>query len=260
MNSETVGRQIFLLAVAFLGSSIAWAFEQKFDQVSLESEGMSRMMVAIENSTHMTTAYTGVEAISQEVIEAIEKVDRAKFVPEHAVEAAFENHPLRIGYGQTISQPFIVALMTHFLQVQPDDRVLEIGTGSGYQAAVLAELANQVFTIEIIKGLASSADRLLESLGYTNISVKASDGWYGWPQEAPFDGILVTAVASKIPPKLLDQLAVGGRLVMPVGNARGNQELVVITREETDAFTSKEVLPVRFVPMTGQGVLTLRNQ
>ena len=260
MNSETVGRLLFLLAVAFLGSSVAWAFEQKFDQVSLESEGMNRMMVAIENSTRMTTAYTGVEAISHEVIEAIEKVDRALFVPEHAVEDAFENHPLTIGYGQTISQPFIVALMTHLLEIQPDDKVLEIGTGSGYQAAVAAELASQVYTVEIISELAASADKRLKSIGYSNIFVKAGDGWYGWPEAAPFDGILVTAVAPEIPPQLLTQLAVGGKLVMPVGHARGNQELVLITRHSPDEISSKDILPVRFVPFTGEGILTLRER
>ena len=259
MNLETAGKRLLLLLVVFFWN-VTSATEKDEKQFHSENNGLKNMLLAIENTTRMTMSYTGVKAISDDVMDAMTKVDRARFVPEYAVKEAFENYPLSIGHGQTISQPFIVALMTHFLQVQPDDRVLEIGTGSGYQAAVLAELANQVFTVEIIKELASSADRLLKSLGYTNISVKASDGWYGWPQEAPFDGILVTAVASKIPPKLLDQLAVGGRLVMPVGNARGNQELVVITREETGAFTSKEVLPVRFVPMTGQGVLTLRNQ
>ena len=221
---------------------------------------MNRMMVAIENSTRMTTAYTGVEAISHEVIEAIEKVDRALFVPEHAVEDAFENHPLRIGYGQTISQPFIVALMTHLLEIQPDDRVLEIGTGSGYQAAVAAELASQVYTVEIISELADSADKRLKSIGYKNILVKAGDGWYGWPDAAPFDGILVTAVAPEIPPQLLSQLAVGGRLVMPVGNSRGNQELVLVSRHSSDQVSYKDILPVRFVPMTGKGILTLRER
>ena len=212
---------------------------------------MNRMMVAIENSTRMTTAYTGVEAISHEVIEAIEKVDRALFVPEDAVEDAFENHPLRIGYGQTISQPFIVALMTH---------LLEIGTGSGYQAAVAAELASQVYTVEIISELAASADKRLKSIGYSNIFVKAGDGWYGWPEAAPFNGILVTAVAPEIPPQLLTQLAVGGKLVMPVGHARGNQELVLITRHSPDEISAKDILPVRFVPFTGEGILTLRER
>ena len=150
--------------------------------------------------------------------------------------------------------------MTHRLEIEPDDRILEIGTGSGYQAAVAAELASQVYTVEIIAELAASADKRLKSIGYSNIFVKAGDGWYGWPEAAPFDGILVTAVAPEIPPQLLTQLAVGGKLVIPVGHARGNQELVLITRHSPDEISSIDILPVRFVPFTGEGILTLRER
>ena len=252
-------KKLILVAVVFLWSSIPSVAEVTLSQVFSESDGMNRMLAAIETSTRMTTAYTGVKAISQEVMTAMAKVDRAQFVPKHSVHDAFENQPLRIGYGQTISQPFIVALMLHLLQLQPDDRVLEVGTGSGYQAAVTAELAAHVHTIEIIPELARSADRRLKSLGYTNISVRTGDGWYGWPEEAPFDGILVTAVAQEVPPWLLAQLAVGGRLVMPVGEVWGDQELVLLTRDTTGVINTREVLPVRFVPMTGEGILTLRD-
>jgi len=193
------------------------------------------------------------------VIEAFLKVKRHLFVPKEIRAQSYSDYPLPLGFGQTISQPFIVALMLHLLQLQPDDRVLEVGTGSGYQAAVTAELAAHVHTVEIIPELARSADRRLKSLGYMNISVRTGDGWYGWPEEAPFDGILITAVAQEVPPRLLAQLAVGGRLVMPVGEVWGDQELVLLTRDTTGMINTREVLPVRFVPMTGEGILTLRD-
>ena len=259
MNLETAGKGLCLIAAVFLWNLIL-ATEIVAEHQPLENEELKNMLKAIEKTTIATRIYTDVETISDEVMLALAKVNRAEFVPESAVKDAFENHPLRIGYGQTISQPFIVALMTHLLEIQPDDHILEIGTGSGYQAAVAAELASQVYTVEIIAKLAESAEKRLKSIGYKNILVKAGDGWYGWPEAAPFDGILVTAVAPEIPPQLLSQLAVGGRLVMPVGNPRGNQELVLITRLSPNETSSKDVLPVRFVPMTGEGVLTLRDQ
>ena len=259
MNLETVGRGLYLIVSVFLWNLIL-ATEIVAERQPLEKEELKNMLKAIEKTTHATRFYTDVKTISDDVMQALAKVNRAQFVPENAVEDAFENHPLRIGYGQTISQPFIVALMTHLLEIEPDDRILEIGTGSGYQAAVAAELASQVYTLEIIAELAASADKRLKSIGYSNIFVKAGDGWYGWPEAAPFDGILVTAVAPEIPPQLLTQLAVGGKLVIPVGHARGNQELVLITRHSPDEISSKDILPVRFVPFTGEGILTLRER
>lgn len=259
MNLETVGKGLYLIATVFLWNLIL-ATEIVAESQPLENEELKNMLKAIEKTTRATRFYTDVKIISDDVMQALAKVNRAQFVPEHAVEDAFENHPLRIGYGQTISQPFIVALMTHLLEIEPDDRILEIGTGSGYQAAVAAELASQVYTVEIISELADSADKRLKSIGYTNILVKAGDGWYGWPEAAPFDGILVTAVAPEIPPQLLSQLAVGGKLVIPVGHPRGNQELVLITRLSSSEIRSKDILPVRFVPMTGEGILTLRDR
>ena len=220
---------------------------------------MDDMLKAIETSTRLTSSYTGVDTISRPVLAAIAQVDRSEFVPERSLNQAFENHPLGIGHGQTISQPFIVALMTHLLDSQAGDRILEIGTGSGYQAAIAAELVTHVYSIEIVAELARSADRRLKSLGYTNVSIKTGDGWYGWPKEAPFDGILVTAVALSVPPQLLSQLANGGKLVMPLGDADGDQELAVVTRNSAGELSTRNVLPVRFVPMTGEGILTLRE-
>ena len=185
----------------------------------------------------------------ERVLEAMRKVPRHLFVPEDQRDQAYNDYPLPIGYGQTVSQPYIVGLMTELLQIGPEGRVLEIGTGSGYQAAILAELAREVFTIEIVEPLALSARDLLENMGYTNIRVRAGDGFFGWPEKAPFDGIILTAAPEKVPQPLLDQLKEGGRLVIPEG--KFYQDLVVY--EKIDGGTRRrEVIPVRFVPMTGR--------
>lgn len=184
-----------------------------------------------------------------QVLTAMGKVPRHEFVPPDSRALAYIDSPLPIGYGQTISQPFIVAFMTEVAQVGPGDRVLEIGTGSGYQAAVLAEIAKEVYSIEIVEPLAESAAETLQRLGYENVTVETGDGYQGWPEKAPFDAILVTAAPPTVPPPLLDQLNIGGHLVMPVGSF--NQQLVRITK--TEQGTTREVLlPVRFVPMTGR--------
>jgi protein-L-isoaspartate(D-aspartate) O-methyltransferase len=183
------------------------------------------------------------------VLDALRRVERHRFVPEWLRGHAYEDRPLAIGHDQTISQPYIVALMTEEARVKPGARVLEIGTGSGYQAAVLSLLAGQVFTIEIVEPLATEAAARLAALGYRNVSVRAGDGYRGWPERAPFDAILVTAAPPEIPQPLLDQLAVGGRLVAPVGE--GDQELVVVERS-TAGLQRRRVIPVRFVPMTGE--------
>lgn len=218
------------------------------------------MLEDIKELTRLTERYTNIAEFDESVMKTLEKIDRAEFVPEYSKQDAFRNQPLPIGHGQTISQPYIVALMTHLLDVQKTDRVLEIGTGSGYQAAVLAELAKDVFTIEIVPELARSAEERLRDLDYTNVAVKEGDGWYGWPEAAPFDKIIVTAVASKIPPKLVKQLRIGGLIVMPVGDPRGYQDLVIATRKEDESISTQTVLPVQFVPLTGDGVLTLRSE
>jgi len=183
------------------------------------------------------------------VLDAMRRVERHRFVPESMRDHAYEDHPLGIGYGQTISQPYIVAVMTEAARVRPGARVLEIGAGSGYQAAVLAELAGEVDTIELIEPLAKDVAARLSALGYRNVNVRAGDGYHGWPERAPFDAIVIAAAPPEIPPPLLDQLAMGGRLVAPVGE--GEQELVVVKRTAA-GLTTRTLLPVRFVPMTGE--------
>lgn len=184
-----------------------------------------------------------------QVIQAMKTVPRHEFVPEPLRPLAYSDGPLPIGEDQTISQPYIVAFMTEALKLMPNDKVLEIGTGSGYQAAVLAEIVDTVFTIEIIENLGRSAEIRLKSLGYDNIFVRIGDGYQGWPEEAPFDAVIVTAAPAHVPQPLIDQLSMGGRLVIPVG--RTFQELIRITK--IPGGTSKEnLLPVRFVPMTGE--------
>jgi protein-L-isoaspartate(D-aspartate) O-methyltransferase len=183
------------------------------------------------------------------VLEAMRKVERHKFVPPSQVPYAYYDQPLPIGEGQTISQPYIVALMTELLEPKPTDTVLEVGTGSGYQAAVLADLVKEVYSIEIVPSLAESAKERLERLGYKNVVVKAGDGYQGWKEHAPFDGIIVTAAPDHVPQPLVDQLKEGGRLVIPVGDFF--QELIVITKTKT-GIQKRTSIPVRFVPMTGE--------
>jgi protein-L-isoaspartate(D-aspartate) O-methyltransferase len=187
------------------------------------------------------------------VLGALEAVPRHLFVPASERAEAYGDHPLPIGHGQTISQPYIVALMTELLHVKPGARVLEIGTGSGYQAAVLAELGVSVFTIEIVEPLGERARRTLQELGYA-VHLRIGDGYGGWPEEAPFDAIVLTAAPPRIPEPLVAQLKVGGRMVLPVG--RESQELMVLTKQPDGGFTSERILPVRFVPMTGQAQLS----
>jgi protein-L-isoaspartate(D-aspartate) O-methyltransferase len=186
------------------------------------------------------------------VLKAMRRVPRHAFVPSEYQPEAYWNTPLRIGHNQTISQPFIVAHMTEMLELKPDHNVLEIGTGSGYQAAVLAELCNQVHTIEIIPPLGKRAEALLKELGYNNIQIKIGDGYEGWPEKAPFDRIIVTCAPDNVPQPLLDQLAVGGRIVIPVGKQSQTQYLVVVTKDRKSRITRKRLYPVRFVPMTGK--------
>ena len=183
------------------------------------------------------------------VLEAMRKVPRHLFIPEAYHNMAYEDTPVPIGEGQTISQPYIVAYMTDALKIKPTDRVLEVGTGSGYQAAILGELAAEVYTIEVLPDLAERAAALLAELGYPNVHVRVGDGYLGWPEEAPFDAIILTAAPPEIPEPLLQQLAEGGRLIAPVGV--DFQQLVLIQKKE-GRFTRENLLPVRFVPMTGR--------
>lgn len=183
------------------------------------------------------------------VLDAMREVPRHLFVEPALQGSAYADTPLPIGYGQTISQPYIVALMTETARPQPSDRAFEVGTGSGYQAAVLARLVSHVYTIELVEPLARQARERLERLGYRNVTVRAGDGYRGWPEEAPFDVILVTAAPEEIPPALLDQLKPGGRLVIPVGPADAVQELVLVEKNAAGKISQRAILPVRFVPM-----------
>lgn len=183
------------------------------------------------------------------VLDAMRKVARHLFVPVDEIENAYYDHPLPIGNDQTISQPYIVALMSELARPKPESKILEIGTGSGYQAAVLAEIVQSVYTIEIIEPLSKRSEQLLKKLGYKNIHCKIGDGYFGWKEHAPFDAIIVTAAPSKTPEPLLNQLKIGGRLIIPVGDIW--QELLVITRTEK-GFDKQSIIPVRFVPMTGE--------
>ncbi len=186
------------------------------------------------------------------VLRAMRIVPRHAFVPARQQSLAYEDYPLPIGNDQTISQPYIVGFMTQALKLDPNSKVLEIGTGSGYQAAVCAEIAREVYTIEIVEELAASAKERLKELGYPNVFVKAGDGFFGWPEHAPFDAIIGTAAAGRIPEKLIDQLKIGGRMILPVGDARGFQYLILITKDENGNLQKRNILPVRFVPMTGE--------
>jgi protein-L-isoaspartate(D-aspartate) O-methyltransferase len=185
------------------------------------------------------------------VLEAMRQVPRHLFVAPELQRAAYADRPLPIGYGQTISQPYIVALMTEALQLRAGAKVLEVGTGSGYQAAVLSELTPRVLTIEIIHALGEEARQRLQRLGYYTVRVRIGDGYFGWPEEAPFDGIIVTCAAGHIPPPLVDQLRPGGRMVIPVGGLYEVQRLMVVSKDERGAIQTKELLPVLFVPMRG---------
>ncbi len=183
------------------------------------------------------------------VLNAMRKVPRHLFVPKDQQPYAYEDRPLPIGYSQTISQPYIVAYMTAEIWPQKDDKVLEIGTGSGYQAAVLSEIVNEVYSLEIIPGLGKEAKERLETLGYDNVHIKVSDGYYGWKEKAPFDAIIVTAAAPSVPPPLIEQLGEGGRMIIPVGPKYGGQVLMLIEKRK-GKIREKALLPVAFVPFT----------
>jgi len=227
----------------FLSSSLVIA-----DEYTVQRQ---QMIVDIEDYVETTAKYINKKTFDQRVMQAMGTVPRHEFVPTIMRSKAYENQPLPIGYGQTISQPYIVALMTELLQPQPDHHVLEIGTGSGYQAAVLSPLVKQVYSIEIIEALGKSSSQLLSRLGYDNVKTRIADGYDGWPQQAPFDGIIVTAAISHIPPPLVQQLKNGGRMVIPVGTRFQTQYLTLVEKDMQGTITTRQVLPVYFVPFTG---------
>lgn len=212
-------------------------------------ERRQAMVKDIADMARQTAPYTGRHSFDARVMAALGRVPRHELVPDDVRSLAYVNRALPIGHGQTISQPYIVALMTDLARIEADHRVLEIGTGSGYQAAVLGELAAEVYTIEIVEPLGRQAQADLERLGYENVHVRIGDGYKGWPEQAPFDAILVTAAPQEVPQALIDQLAVGGRLVVPVGPQGVNQTLKVLVKDADGEVSSREVLPVGFVPM-----------
>ena len=214
--------------------------------------GRERMLRDIHSEVALTRHLIGRERLKAEVLEAMQRVPRHEFVEPDMQPHAYINGPLPIGHGQTISQPYIVALMTDLAELDSRSRVLEVGTGSGYQAAVLAELVAEVYSVEIIPALARRAAERLQALGYTNVHTRLGDGYHGWPEQAPFDAILVTAAAREVPDPLIDQLRPGGRLVIPVGRPDFGQELLLLHKAEEGGVSRHEILPVAFVPLTGR--------
>ncbi len=242
-----ITRILLCTLLACLGASVLPGAASAADR---EAERIE-MVETIENyqphAGNILAAYGG---FSPRVLETMRIVERHMFVPDRMVPMAYDDMPLPIGFGQTISQPFIVALMTHLLEPEPDHTVLEIGTGSGYQAAVLSPLVKSVCTIEIIAGLGEIAAKRLSQLGYDNVQTKIADGYFGWPECGPFDGIVVTAASDHVPPPLIAQLNPGGRMVIPVGGRFSIQHLTLVEKDETGAVTTYQLLPVRFVPFT----------
>ncbi len=234
---------LVLVQLVFIASGVNAA-----DEYSLQRQ---QMVDEIKNDVEVTAKYINKKSFNPAVIQAMSTVPRHEFVPENMRSVAYENRPVPIGYGQTISQPYIVALMTDLLQPQPGQHVLEIGTGSGYQAAVLSHLVEQVYSIEIIEALGKFTSQLLYRQGYDNIETRIADGYDGWPQHAPFDSIIVTAAISHIPPPLVKQLKNGGRMVIPVGTRFQTQYLTLVEKDKHGKVTSQQLLPVIFVPFTG---------
>ncbi|MGH8707761.1 MAG: protein-L-isoaspartate(D-aspartate) O-methyltransferase, partial [Burkholderiales bacterium] len=234
-------RRLASCVLAWLGMSAAAA--QDYDAQR------ARMVEEVEAMYAETRGETGLAAMSPAVRAALARVERHKFVPGSRRDAAYRNHPLPIGAGQTISQPYIVALSTDLVAPRAGQTVLEIGTGSGYQAAVLAEIVARVYSIELIADLGRAAAERLAAAGYANVEVRIGDGYAGWPEKAPFDGIVVTAAAPRVPQALVEQLKPGGRMVIPLGASYAVQELVVVTKRADGSIEERRVLPVRFVPL-----------
>ena len=251
-NPKTAGPSIMGVVAGF---AMALGIILPCDAPAAEpyAERRHRLVDEIAEQARLTASYTGRSMFADRVLGAIRDVPRHLFVPAGARHLAYKNRPLAIGYGQTISQPYIVALMTDLLEIVPGQRVLEIGTGSGYQAAVLDAFGARVFTMEIIEPLATSAKARLDALGYDRTTARAGDGYDGWPELAPFDAIIVTAAADHIPPPLVRQLKPGGRMVIPVGPRFMTQQLVLVEKRPDGRITTRQMLPVVFVPLTRPG-------
>ena len=207
------------------------------------------MLDDIEDEVRYTRSLIGKDALDTRVMEAMRKVPRDKFVPPDMKSAAFENGPLPIGCGQTISQPYIVALMTDMVAPEAEHRILEIGTGFGYQTAILSQLCHKVYSVEVVEKLGAAAAELFKKLGYHNIETRIGDGYQGWPEHAPYDGIIVTAAATHIPAALVEQLKPGGRMAIPVGLPYSHQELMLVRKDEQGKTLTESVLGVAFVPL-----------
>lgn len=233
-------------AIAILLMTIGGAGAFAGDSFSRQRDAM---LLEIADMAAATSVYLGKDRLDSRVMQALSRVPRHEFVPEALRGQGYANRPLPIGYGQTISQPYIVALMTDLAGVDGDSVVLEIGTGSGYQAAVLAEMVRHVYSIEIVEELGRAAERTLHRLGYANVTVRIGNGYEGWPEHAPYDAILVTAAPASLPAALLDQLKPGGKMIIPVGARDAAQSLQVISRDADGKVSTRDVLPVGFVPM-----------
>lgn len=237
---------LFLAAPLLLPGVATWGDDDPY------ADARRAMVETVRRDAQATSRELRQETLGAGILAALGAVPRHEFVPMEYRAAAYHNRPLPIGYGQTISQPYVVAVMTDLLGLKPGDRALEVGTGSGYQAAILAQLKVRVYTIEIIPALGEAARERLRRLGYGGVEVRVGDGYYGWQEAAPFDGIVVTAAANHIPPPLIEQLKNGGRMVIPVGNPFGAQQLVVVKKDSAGRVSTQKVLPVRFVPLTGR--------
>ena len=240
-------RLVFYLGMPWLVFAASWV-DAADDYPALRA----RMVTEISQDVSDTRSYIGKSTLDERVMRVLGTVGRHRFVPAEMQSLAYENRPLPIGYGQTISQPYIVALMTDLLELEAGDVVLEIGTGSGYQAAVLSRLVSRVYSIEIIPELANAASTCLKRLGFGNVEVKNADGYFGWQEHAPFDAIIVTAASSHIPPPLVSQLKPGGVMMIPVGAVFQVQQLSLLRKTPDGELTTRQVMPVRFVPFTGK--------
>jgi protein-L-isoaspartate(D-aspartate) O-methyltransferase len=218
-------------------------------QREIMKKSVKRMIADIESEVAYTRSLIGRDRLDPRVMAAMARVSREAFVPPGLQAFAYDNGPLPIGHGQTISQPYIVALMTDLLQPETDHEVLEVGTGSGYQTAVLAQVVSKVFTVELVRELGEDSAARLKQLGYTNIECRIGNGYDGWPEHAPYDGIIVTAAATHIPPALIEQLKAGGRLVIPVGLPYMPQELMLVEKDAEGGIHSRDILGVAFVPL-----------
>ena len=252
---QVVLRSVILMLLLFVSCTrapdvpVGIVSEDQKENAALETHELST--VAFSNAREKMVANQLImrDIVNERVLAAMRKIPRHEFVPENMRDRAYADSPLPIGKGQTISQPYIVALMTQLVDPQRQHKVLDVGTGSGYQAAVLAELTDNVYSIEIVESLANAARDRLQKLGYRNISVRHGDGYHGWQSEAPFDVIVVAAAPDHIPQALIDQLAPGGRMVIPVGDFY--QELMMVEKDQNGKITKREIIPVAFVPMTG---------